>query len=249
MQRLRLPVSLLLAFALLLLQFGAALAAPTARSVAATGPITGTVESITLDTSTTPTTVVVTVKDSTGATQTVHLSLADAAQLGLITIDPATGQPAVNEGAIGTSISIDPGIIIPSEEGKQHPVASALAAFFADLSGVDYNLIMQYHEDGMGFGVIAQALWMTKALEGDSETFAAILDAKRSHDFSAITLPDGSTPKNWGQFMKALLSGDRKQNLGAIMSGRAEGSGTLTDRPGNGHGRGIGHGRGHGPKH
>ena len=153
MQRLRLPASLLLAFALLLLQFGAALAAPPARPVAATGPITGTVESITLDTSTTPTTVVVTVKDSTGATQTVRLSLEDAAQLGLITIDPATGQPGVNEGAIGTSISIDPGIIIPSEEGKQHPVASALAAFFADLSGVDYNLIMQYHEDGMGFGV------------------------------------------------------------------------------------------------
>jgi hypothetical protein len=170
--------------------------------------------------------------------------------LGLVSLDPATGQPVVNQNAIGTTVTIDPGIVIPEEQGKRHPVASALAAFFSDLSGVDYDTIMQYHEDGMGFGVIAQALWMTKALEGDSETFGAILDAKRSHDFSAITLPDGSTPTNWGQFMKALLSGDRKQNLGAIMSGRA----MNTDVPGShgnghGHGRGGGNGGGHGPNH
>ena len=246
MRRSRVMPSLLLVLAMLVLQFGAVLAAPAAKT---TGPITGTVESIIVDTTTNPTTVLVTVKDSTGATQTVRLSMDDAVKLGLVTLDPTSGQPVANQNAIGTTVTIDPSTIIPDEGEKKHPVASALAEFFSDLSGVDYDTIMQYHEDGMGFGVIAQALWMTKALEGDSDTFAAILDAKRDHDFSAITLPDGSTPGNWGQFMKALLSGDRKQNLGAIMSGRA-GSGTDTaGGHGNGHGHAWGHDRGHGPKH
>ena len=83
---------------------------------------------------------------------------------------------------------------------------------------------MEYHDDGTGFGVIAQALWMTNALEGGSETFSAILDAKKNKDFSGITLPDGSTPQNWGQFRKAVMK-DRekaKENLGAIMSGHAD---------------------------
>jgi hypothetical protein len=89
---------------------------------------------------------------------------------------------------------------------------------------VDYETVMDYHDDGVGFGVIAQALWITNALDGDSETFAAILEAKQNNDYSAITLPDGSTPQNWGQFRKAVMH-DRdksKENLGAIMSGRAD---------------------------
>ena len=50
------------------------------------------------------------------------------------------------------------------------------------------------------------------------------MEAKQTKDYSGITLPDGSTPQNWGQFRKAVMS-DRdksKENLGAIMSGRAE---------------------------
>jgi hypothetical protein len=43
-----------------------------------------------------------------------------------------------------------------------------------------------------------------------------------NNDYSGITLPDGSVPTNWGQFRKALLSGDPKANLGQIMSGHAE---------------------------
>ena len=85
---------------------------------------------------------------------------------------------------------------------------------------------MEFHDDGVGFGVIAQALWMTNALEGDTEIFAAILEAKQNKNFSGIELPDGSTPTNWGQFRKAVMS-DRekaKENLGAVMSGRAEDS-------------------------
>jgi hypothetical protein len=38
---------------------------------------------------------------------------------------------------------------------------------------------------------------------------------------------DGETPKNWGQFRKAVLGSEKaKKNLGAIMSGREQPDGT-----------------------
>jgi hypothetical protein len=113
----------------------------------------------------------------------------------------------------------------PTEEEPttEHPVASALANFFEVKLGLDYGTIMGYHEDGMGFGVIAQACWMSYGLEGDAELLDDILEAKKSGDFSSITLPDGETAKNWGQFRKAALGNEKaKKNLGAIMSGRAK---------------------------
>ncbi len=107
----------------------------------------------------------------------------------------------------------------PTEEPIMHPVALALAEFFADTLGLDYDMIMDYHEEGIGFGVIAQACWMSFMLDGEV-TVGDILAAKKSGDFSSITLPDGTTPKNWGQFKKAILSGEKAQkNLGAVMSG------------------------------
>jgi hypothetical protein len=112
----------------------------------------------------------------------------------------------------------------PEEEPTtEHPVASALAEFFNDILGLEDGAIMSYHEDGMGFGVIAQACWMSYGLEGDAELLDDILEAKKSGDFSSITLPDGETAKNWGQFRKAALGNEKaKKNLGAIMSGRAK---------------------------
>ena len=223
MNRTKIILSTLLATILLATQIVAVGAAPTSQE---TTPITGTVESITLetDTETGDTTVVVTLIDELGETQTVRLSMEDAINLGLLT---EAGE--VNTDAEGNPIEIDPVLVIPDEttlEDAQHPVGSGLAGFFSDLLGVDYDTIMEFHDDGVGFGVIAQALWMTNALEGDSETFAAILAAKQDKDFSGILLPDGSTPTNWGQFRKAVMS-DRekaKENLGAIMSGRADDS-------------------------
>jgi hypothetical protein len=98
-------------------------------------------------------------------------------------------------------------------------VVSALAEFFADTLGLNYNKIMDYHEEGMGFGVIAQACWMSVMLDGEV-TASDILAAKKSGNFSSIEI-DGETPKNWGQFKKAVLSSDKAhKNLGAIMSGR-----------------------------
>ncbi|MDK1117282.1 MAG: hypothetical protein QGM50_00690 [Anaerolineae bacterium] len=221
MNRTKLSISTLLAIILLATQVMAVGAAPELQEDT---PITGTVESITLETDaeTGVTTVVVSLTDESGATQTVRLSVEDATLLGLVT-DDGTGSPIANEAAIGETVEIDPTTVITSDDEKEHPVGSAISDFFSALLGVDYDSIMAFHEDGIGFGVIAQALWMTNALEGGTELFGAILDAKQSGDYSAVTLTDGSTPTNWGQFRQAVMS-DReksKENLGAIKSGRA----------------------------
>jgi hypothetical protein len=113
----------------------------------------------------------------------------------------------------------------PGQSGEEtlHPVASALGKFFTDALGLDYDEIMGYHEDGMGFDVIAQACWMSTMLEGKVKA-GDILAAKKSGDFSFIDpeLLGGETPTNWSQFRKAILSSEKVQkNLGAIMSGRA----------------------------
>ena len=223
MKRQKMIFSVLLATILLATQIIAVGAAPAKQEAT---PLSGTAESITLETDagTGVTTVLVTLTDDTGTAQTVRLSLEDATDLGLV-VDGEPVDPSTLEGPI----TIDPGQVIPdvSEEPVtegQHPGGSALSNFFYDLLGVDYETIMDVHDDGVGFGVIAQALWITKALDGDAETFSAIIEAKQSHDYSAITLPDGSTPQNWGQFRKAVMHDRKKskENLGAIMSGRAD---------------------------
>jgi hypothetical protein len=113
----------------------------------------------------------------------------------------------------------------PEEEPTtEHPVASALAKYFADTLGLDYDAVMGYHEeDGMGFGVIAQACWISFLANNDDGLLDQIIKAKKGEiEFSSITLPDGTTAKNWGQFKKAALGSKKaKKNLGAIMSGRA----------------------------
>jgi hypothetical protein len=111
------------------------------------------------------------------------------------------------------------------EEDDDDPtvVAQVLAKFFAKRNlGLSYDEIMNYYESGMGFGVIANACWMSSLLGGDV-TVGEILAAKKSHDFGKIELPDGETANNWGQFKKAVLSSDKaKKNLGTIMSKRAD---------------------------
>jgi hypothetical protein len=190
-------------------------------------PITGTVQTVVLETDadTNETVAVVTVLDeATGETQTVTLDIETAASLGLVTTDPATGDSTVNEGSIGTVVEIDPATVIDDgeeETEEEHPVGSALGDFFGDVFGADYDTIMAVHEDGVGFGVIAQALWLTNSIDGDTATFQALIEAKQTGDYSAITLADGSTPDNWGDVVKSLKKGD---NLGSIMSGKADAS-------------------------
>lgn len=186
--------------------------------------LTGVVDEVALETDedTGETTVFVTYTDDTGAQNTVSISLEAALALGLVE-DDGSGNYIVPEGVVGTTVEIDSTTLLTTEEEAQHPVGSALSDFFSDLFGVDYETVMDYHDSGVGFGVIAQALWMTNALDGDEAMFGTILDAKRNKDFSAITLEDGSTPQNWGQFRKAVFSDKEKakNNLGAVMSGRA----------------------------
>jgi hypothetical protein len=112
------------------------------------------------------------------------------------------GNPVINEDALGLDIEIDPSDVIPGVDEIQHPVGSALATFFSNIPGLDYDTIMNVHEAGNGFGVIAQALWLTRKLGGDADAFMTIIEAKKSGDFSSITLSDGTTPLNWGQFKK-----------------------------------------------
>ena len=242
----KLFASILLAVAILFAQVGAVFAAPAVQT---TTPIIGTVQTITTEADTNGvTTVLVTLTDSQNATQTVRLSMDTAVTLGLVTLDP-NGAPVVDSTKVGQTVEIDPSTVIPdatpTEDEAKHPVAALLAAFF----GTDYETVIGYHEDGFGFGVIAQALWMSKTLNGDAAMAEQILDAKRSRDYSSITLPDGSTPTNWVQFRKAVLGKGTKKNLGQVMSGKADPSNDTTQEQlgnGNGHGHGKGNGKGKG---
>ena len=221
--------------------------------------ITGTVQTVVIETDTTTgeSVVVVTMLDETaGTTQTVKISLETAATLGLVTTDPTTGTSTVTENTVGTTVQIDPATVILEEvttdtEEAQHPVGSALSNFFSDLVGVDYETIMTYHDEGLGFGVITKALWLSNSLDGGSATFEALLEAKQSGDYSAITLPDGSTPDNWGDVVRSHKKGE---NLGSVMSDKAKSevvpteiptevptevpTGATTNMPGNGNGNG-----------
>lgn len=207
-----------------------------------TTTISGTVQSVTTETDATTgeTTVLVTLVDALGETQTVRISLATADSLGLLVEDdgdPLTPRTAKDTADLPSDpIDINSGDVIADDGGEeeaQHPVALALSYFFGEVlqvEGVDYDTIMALHEDGVvledgtttggfGFGVIAQALWITDQIEGTSEDFTALLDAKKSGDYTGILLADGSTPDNWGDVVTSMRKGD---NLGKVKSGRAE---------------------------
>lgn len=206
---------ILLVLAVLFAQAGNVAAASQVQD---TTPITGTVQSITTETdSNGVTTVLVTLLDDQGGTQTLRLSVETAVILGLVTLEPSTMEPVVNETQLGQTVEIDPTTVIPEEEEDVHPIAAILASFF----GEDAGVVNEYHEDGFGFGVIAQAMWIAQGLNGDASTAGLILEAKETGDYSAFVLPDGSTPTNWGQFKNAALGKDKK-NLGIIVSGHAE---------------------------
>ncbi len=125
-----------------------------------------------------------------------------------------------------------------------------MATFFCQSLGADYATIQQWHTEGFGYGVIAQALFMAQVLGGDAALAQQILTAKQTHDFSGLTLPGGATPTNWGQLMKDVLgAGVRSMtNLGAIMSGHATPPATMA-APANGHGHSGGKGQGNGNGH
>jgi hypothetical protein len=245
----KLLASLLLVLAVLFGQVGHVAAA---QQVQETTPITGTVQSITTETDASGvTTVLVTLLDDQAATQTVRLSVEAAVTLGLVTLDPTTQEPVVEETQVGQTVEIDPTTVIPEEttEESVHPIAWLLAEFF----GEDAAVVDGYHEDGFGFGVIAQALWISRNLTGtedvpgDASLAGDILIAKQAKDFEAFFeahpeyLIDGDIPANWGQFKKALS--DKKNNLGVIVSGQEDSGTPVEVIPGQDHGNGKDNGK------
>jgi hypothetical protein len=155
--------------------------------------------------------------DSSGAPQSIRVSLETAIAQGLVVLN-GDGKAGINDSALGKPFEIEPSKLIPSHDENEHPIANALATFFSDVDGIDYEAIMTAHEQGLGFGVIAQALWLTTKLEGDAEIFEELIHAKQTGDFSAFILEDGTSPANWGQLKKAILEKGKKNGLGLVIS-------------------------------
>lgn len=243
-------LSALLALSLLLMQIGGVFAAPILQSQL---PVGGMIQSITLetDTATGVTLVSIVLIDSDQLQQTVRVSLETAIAQGFVVLNE-DGTPEINNAVLGKPVEIDPADVIPVREETPHPVGNALATFFSDIAGMDYEMIMAAHEQGIGFGVIAQSLWLTTKLEGDAEIFEALLEAKQTGDFSAFILEDGSSPKNWGQLRIAILDQDPRNNVGIVVSSQdntANGNGqnhngNSSDNNGNGSENGNGQGNG-----
>ena len=229
--------TLLLALAVLFAQVGTVAAAPANQE---TTPITGEVLSITVEVDADGlATVVVEVLDELGETQTLRLSVETALALGLITLDPETEEPVVDETKVGETVEVDPTTVLTEEEESNHIISTLLGMFF----GEDAGVIDSYHEDGYGFGVIAQAMWMSKNFSDDASLTGDILEAKKNKDFEAFFeahpeyLAEGEEiPTNWGQFKKAFSN--KKNNLGNVVSGHADDDGDENSTPGNGHGKG-----------
>jgi hypothetical protein len=259
MNKIKLILSAALMFVVLFAQTGNVAAAPLAQTATS---ITGTITALscTTDANTSVNTFVVTVQAADGTTQTVTISQQTAIDLGLVTADANNSvnctDPAVQQqlqSDVNTTVSIDSSTVIPNPttDEQVNPISTILGMFF----GVDAAVIEGYHTDGNGFGVIAQALWMSKDLGGDASLAGDILQAKKDKDFAAFfaahpeLLADGQTvPTNWGQFRKAVSG--KKENLGTVVSGNTDstnqGNGNNNGNNGKDNGNnGKGHGNGH----
>ena len=227
-------LSLVLAINILIVQVGGVFAAPALQAFP---PITGTIQSITLETdpNTGITTVVVDVvseNQATQTTQTVRISQNTAEKLGLVVLDD-DGKPMINDFALGQLVEIKLNMVLSEQEEVRHPVGNALEAFFSDIEGLDYNLIMDKHREGVGFGVLAQALWLTRQIGGNADDFLKLLLAKQTGDYSefgAYVLEDGSLPTNWGQLRKAIIQANKKNNPNIVISSQNNGNGNNRDK-------------------
>jgi hypothetical protein len=240
--------------------------ASTAFAAPQRDPLVGTIDGVSEGTDAGGNTIIiVNYTDSDGMAQVAELTVDEAVALGLVSVDPTTGEITILA-VPGTPIDLTDVLFDPCAlpEGADQPVGEALTGFFCGSLGVDYSTIELWHMNGYGFGVIAQALFMAQSLGGDMALAQAILDAKKSGDYSALLLPEDVN--NWGRLRKYVLSEAPKSltNLGAIMSGRAtpvvtgspteetalsstaSSSSTTLLTNGNGKGKGAGHGKGGG---
>lgn len=205
------------------------------------------------DTDTGDKTFLVTIQVANGTSQQVRIDRATAESLGLVKLtgdgNPDCSPEALAK-AVGMEVHIKPSDMLQDEETAQHPVGAALATFFSEIT--NYDVIMKAHEDGFGFGLIAQALWLTKKLGGNTDTFLEILLAKKTGDYSAFTFEDGTpVPQDWewGQFRKFILDGGKDHSLGIVMSDQnrhGNNGGGGGNGQGNGNGNPNGNGQGNG---
>jgi hypothetical protein len=250
----KLLASILLVLAIMFAQVGNVAAAPQTQD-GTTTTITGTIQTITVDPDTNAVLVTVLLEDQV-TTQTVSLDPLDPAYSDLFNPDTHELKAQVGDSVAWEVNSAD---VVPDEEPVEpdvHPISWLLAQFFFDGDPDIATAIDSFHngdfkiigDDGteqtldqvFGFGVIAQALWMSRNLTedgtADADLAGLILQAKQTGDYSEFVLDDGSTPTNWGQFKKALL--DKKNNLGMIVSGHADQDDSsnplLTQQHGNG---------------
>jgi len=155
-------------------------------------------------------TLTVTLADSSFEDRDFNLDLATALLQNLI---------STNTAMLDTPIVIDPLLILESTTYSQN--VTILGTYFGTALGLTDDQLAAVKEAGFGYGVIAQASWMATQLKGNATLLDKILAAKSTGDFSTLILPDGTTAANWGQLRKAVLT-DPHQNLGRIMSGKAD---------------------------
>jgi hypothetical protein len=242
MARTKTLLGVVLALAVAFGQFSLAVAAPQLD------PLVGTIDSISEGTDINGDPVIIVTYTDTEAVPQQHvveLSVADAVALGLVTQDLVTGDITI-VAVVGAPIDLtsvagdfdpcapgetgdaivpevtDPALVEGEEEGDSgHPVGSALCDFFAGSLGLTYDQIMGWHEDGFGFGVIAQALWMAEMSGMDPEDILSVKGGDM--DYSELGLPEGVD--NWGRLRGYVFGKGAEKtvhNLGEIMSGRAE---------------------------
>ncbi|MFT3895475.1 MAG: hypothetical protein QM730_27950 [Anaerolineales bacterium] len=194
-----------------------------AAAPAQTTTIDGTVQScITgIDGATGDTIVICDINLIGGGTKTVRLSVGDAVTKGLATLNEDGTVTII--ATLGQVVSIDETLVLAdpcvTPEGASQPISKLLANYFCGDLGLGYDDLQSLHEEGFGFGEIAQACFMALKLDGTGQLCADILYAKKSGDYSGLTLPDGVTVSNWGQLRKAILDHEKKNsNLGSVVS-------------------------------
>lgn len=218
-----------------------------AAAPAQTTTIDGTVQSCELatDNFTGDPIVVCVINLTGGGTKVIRLSVDDAVandlasvgEDGTVTIIATEGQDVSIDDSL---LLIDP-CVMP--EDASQPISKALTGFFCEDLGTSYEDLQALHKDGFGFGEIAQACFMAIKLDGTGELCADILYAKKSGDYSKLSLPDDVTVSNWGQLRKAVLDHEKKSNLGSVVSDKEKNTNNGNSDKDNGKGKTAEHGK------
>ncbi|HLO30350.1 MAG TPA: hypothetical protein VK249_14495 [Anaerolineales bacterium] len=236
----KLLASIVLVITVMFAQVGNVAAAPQTQD--GTTTISGNITNIEVQTDANGETIVVVTVEGY---QPITLTAQEAADNNLYDLN--TQQLLAQPGDAVEGLVVDTTAVVPAEPPQVHPISWLLADFFSNGDPAVANqlaiAIDGFHNGDFqvgesesdtqvfGFGVIAQALWMSSNLGGgtaNTDLAGEILIAKKTGDYSQIQLPDGFTwpndtaPTNWGQFkkaLKALNTENDKQNLGVIVSG------------------------------